>query len=45
MQRELAAHPGDRDANIVIFEFYRDEGTAEESRDCGPLAGPACEKS
>ena len=43
--RHFATHPEDRDANIVIFEFYRDEGTAGESRDSGPLAGPACEKS
>ena len=28
--RHFAAHPEDRDANIVIFEFYRDEGRADE---------------
>ena len=39
--RHFAAHPEDRDANIVIFHFFDDEETAEESRDCGPPAGPA----
>jgi hypothetical protein len=39
--RHFAAHPEDRGANIVIFKFCDDEGTAEESRDCGPPAGPA----
>ena len=33
--RHFAAHPEDRDANIVIFEFYKefykDEGRADES--------------
>jgi hypothetical protein len=28
--RHFAAHPEDRDANIVIFEFYRDEEVADE---------------
>ena len=28
--RHFAAHPEDRDANIVIFEFYDDEGKAGE---------------
>jgi len=27
-----AAHPEDRDADVVIFEFYDDEGMADESR-------------
>jgi hypothetical protein len=30
--RHFAAHPEDRDANIVIFEFYRDEERADEVR-------------
>ena len=35
MRREIfAAHPVDRGANIVIFEFYEDEGRADEG--CGP---------
>jgi hypothetical protein len=28
----LAAHPEDRGANIVIFEFYDDEGTVGGAR-------------
>ena len=28
--RHFAAHPEDRGANIVIFEFYDDEGRADE---------------
>ena len=32
--RHFAAHPEDRDANIVIFEFYDDEELADESQDC-----------
>jgi hypothetical protein len=27
--RHFAAHPEDRGANIVIFEFYDDEGTVD----------------
>ena len=30
--RHYAAHPEDRGADVVIFEFYEDEGTADESR-------------
>jgi hypothetical protein len=30
-ERHFAAHPEDRDANIVIFEFYKDEGRADEA--------------
>jgi hypothetical protein len=40
--RHYAAHPEDRGADIVIFEFY--ERTADEIQDCGPTAGPVCEK-
>ena len=40
--RHFAAHPEDRDANIVIFEFYDDEELADESQDYPPT-GPACE--
>ena len=32
LDRHFAAHPEDRDANIVIFEFCDDEETADESR-------------
>lgn len=28
-ERYYAAHPEDRDANVVIFEFYDDEGVAD----------------
>ena len=42
--RHFAAHPEDRDANIVIFEFYDDEEMADESQDCAPPAGPAREE-
>ena len=28
--RHFAGHPQDRDADIVIFEFYNDEGRADE---------------
>jgi hypothetical protein len=31
-KRHYAAHPEDRDADVVIFEFHDDEGTAGESR-------------
>ena len=36
--RHFAAHPEDRGADVVIFEFYDDKETADESRDCGPPA-------
>ena len=42
--RHFAAHPEDRDANVVIFKFH-DEEMAEERRDRGPPAGPACGES
>jgi hypothetical protein len=29
-ERHFAAHPEDRGANIVIFEFYDDEEIADE---------------
>ena len=28
--RHFAAHPEDRGADVVIFEFYKDEGRADE---------------
>ena len=37
--RHFAAHPEDRDANIVILKFY-DEEMAAESHDCTASAGP-----
>jgi len=30
-ERHYAAHPEDRGADVVIFEFYDDEGTADDS--------------
>jgi hypothetical protein len=30
--RHYAAHPEDRDADVVIFEFYDDGGRADEGR-------------
>ena len=41
--RHFAAHPEDRDANVVIFKFH-DEEMAAESQDCTASAGPVCEK-
>ena len=31
--RHYAAHPEDRDADVVIWHFHDDEGTTDESRD------------
>ena len=42
--RHFAAHPEDRDANIVILKFYDEEMTAE-SQDCATSAGPVCEET
>jgi len=39
LDRHFAAHPEDRGANVVIFEFYdEDEEAADESQDCDPPA-------
>jgi hypothetical protein len=38
--RYFAAHPEDRGADIVIFEFYDDEEMADESQDYAPSGGP-----
>ena len=43
--RHYAAHPEDRGADVVIFEFYRDEEMADESADCASPAGTAREVS
>ena len=37
-------HPEDRDANIVIFEFFDDEEMADEGPDCAPSAAPMREE-
>ena len=42
--RHFAAHPEDRDANIVIFDFYDDEEMAGESQDCYASAKPPREE-
>ena len=42
--RHFAAHPEDRGANIVLFEFYEDEERADQGEDYGPSAGPPCEE-
>ena len=39
--RHFAAYPEDQDADIVLFEFYKDEGRADEGQDCAPSTGPA----
>ena len=41
--RHYAAHPEDRGANVVIFEFYDEEELADENQDF-QAAGPACEE-
>ena len=43
-ERHFAAHPEDRGANIVIFEFFDDEEMAGEGPDCAPSAGPTREE-
>ena len=40
--RHYAAHPEDRDANIVILDFCDDEEIAAEGQACIAPAGPAC---
>ena len=42
--RHYAAHPEDRDANIVLLDFCDDEEMADESQVCTAPAGPACEE-
>jgi len=42
-ERHFAAHPEDQGADVVIFKFFGEEELADESRDCGPPAGPACQ--
>ena len=42
-ERHFAAHPEDRDADIVIFKFF-DAELADGSQDCAAPAGPACEE-
>ena len=42
--RHFAAHPEDRDANIVIFDFCDDEEVADETEACTAPVGPSCEE-
>ena len=42
--RHFAAHPEDRDANIVLFKFCDDEEMTDESQDCAPSAEPPREQ-
>ena len=37
--RHFAAHPEDRRANVVIFEFFDDEEMADESQVCTAPVG------
>jgi hypothetical protein len=43
LDRHYAAHPEDRDADVVIFQFCDD--AVSETQDRGPPAAPAREKS
>ena len=42
--RHFAAHPEDRGANIVLFEFYDEEELADATQDRFPPDGPAREE-
>ena len=42
--RHFAAHPEDRGASIVIFEFFDDEEMADESQVCTAPVGQTCEE-
>jgi len=42
--RHYAAHPEDRGADIVIFEFYDEEELADESQVCTAPVGQTCEE-
>ena len=42
--RHYAAHPEDRGADIVIFEFYDEEELADESQVCTAPVGQMCEE-
>ena len=49
IDRHFAAHPEDRGAKFVIVHLRKmlgddDEELADESQDCVPPAGPACEE-
>ena len=40
LDRHYTAHPEDRGASVVIFEFYDDEEMADECPDCSRPTGP-----
>ena len=42
--RHFAAHPEDRGANVVLFEFYDEEQLVDESQDFDPPAEPSREE-
>jgi len=44
VDRHYAAHPEDRGADIVIFEFYDEEELADESQVCTAPVGQTCEE-
>ena len=44
VDRHYAAHPEDRDANVVIFEFCDEEELADESQVCTAPVGQTCEE-
>ena len=39
LDRHFAAHPEDRDADVVIWHFCDDEGTTDESQDLNSPTG------
>ena len=44
LDRHFAAHPEDRGANIVLFEFHDDDEMADRGEDYGPPARPSCKE-
>ena len=44
LDRHYAAHPEDRGANVVLFEFCDEEGLADESQVCTAPVGQTCEE-
>ena len=42
--RHFAAHPEDRGANVVLFEFCDEEELADESQVCTAPVGQMCEE-
>ena len=44
LDRHYAAHPEDRGANVVLFEFCDEEELADESQVCTAPVGQTCEE-